>query len=521
VSAHVLLTLAQTEVRLRLRRLSTLVTLLAVVAFTWTMISDPAGGMTLLAVGEARVLYTSSTLALGSASLGGLLFSLAGFFLVRGRVGEDLRTGAGSVIAATPMSNGLFLLSRWLGAVGYLGALVLAFMGTMFVCHAVRGEGPLQPWVYLQTFTLVLLPCVLFSSSCAVLFDSFAPLMGKGGDLLYFFLWVGQMSLSGAVQGVAGGEVPGVLAFDFPGIAMAVLSLQATLHTSEVSLGAATFAAGLAPLTLPAQLWTGPMALMRVGTALLALLPLLPAAALFHRFSPDRVNPAQSRRRRSPLALANGWLRPLSRGVRPLFQLGARLPGLAGQVVAELALSLTVAPSAIAALLLCTGAALWVSPQGLGAVLTAAVACWGLLVGELSTRDHQAGLSEMTGAVAGGIARRYLRQAAAAFALGLLFTGAVALRWASVEPVRALAVVTGVFALSALATLLGRFTGTARTFTALFLFGLYVALNFTRVPMADVVGFNGAATAASAITVLALGVAALGAGFVGNRTLSH
>jgi hypothetical protein len=46
MSAQALRTLALLEARLRLRRLSTLVTLLAVVALSWLMISDPAGGYT-------------------------------------------------------------------------------------------------------------------------------------------------------------------------------------------------------------------------------------------------------------------------------------------------------------------------------------------------------------------------------------------------------------------------------------------------------------------------------------------
>jgi hypothetical protein len=222
--AHLLRTLAQYEVRLRMRRLSTLVALLAVVGISWTMISDPASGMTLLAVEEARVLYTSSALALGSASLGGLLFGLGGFFLVRGRIGEDLRCGTGSVIATTPVGNTAFLFSRWLGGVAYLTGLILAFMGTMLVCHALRGEGPLDLWVYLQTFGLVLLPTVFFAVSCAVLFDSFAPLMGKRGDVLYFLLWVAQLSLSSQLGEPSSHATPGSLVFDFPGIALSIMS---------------------------------------------------------------------------------------------------------------------------------------------------------------------------------------------------------------------------------------------------------------------------------------------------------
>ena len=108
MSGHLLKTLALTEVRLRMRRMSTIVALLAVIVISWAMLEDPAGGHALIVVAEARVLYTSSALALGS------------------------------VIAATPVGNAVFLAGRWLDAVAYLGLLVLAVMATMLVCHAMR-----------------------------------------------------------------------------------------------------------------------------------------------------------------------------------------------------------------------------------------------------------------------------------------------------------------------------------------------------------------------------------------------
>ncbi|MBF5045067.1 hypothetical protein FGE12_21880 [Aggregicoccus sp. 17bor-14] len=492
-----------------MRRLSTLVVLLGVVALSWLMIGDPADGVTLISVGNARVLYTSSALALGGAGLGGMLFSLAGFFLVRGRIAEDLRSGTGGVIAATPVGNAGFLLSRWLGGVAYLGALVLAFLGALLVCHALRGDGPIQPGVYLATFLLVLLPTVLFAVSCAVLFDAWAPLMGKRGDVLYFLLWMAQLALASQLAGAVHGEVPGGFVFDFPGIATAGVLFQATLHTDQLMLGGASFDPHVAPVTLPAQLWTGSAVLVRAVCAALALLPLLPAAGLFHRFSPDRARPAHARRRRSPLALLNAWLRPLARLAQPLFRLAALLPGTAGQVLADVALTLTMAPAAIAALLGFWLVSLCAAPASLGGVLAAAVAVWGVLVSELGARDAQAGALELTGAVRGGLQRRDLRLTAATFVLGLLFTGVIALRWAPLSPVRACAVVSGVFALSAVATLLGRLTETSRAFLALFLFGLYVALNATRVPALDVVGFNGVAHAGTVLGVLVTGLAAL------------
>jgi hypothetical protein len=516
VNIHLIRTLALLEARVRLRRLSTLVTLLAVVALSWLMISDPSEGMTLMAVGKARVLYTSSALAMGSAAMAALLFGLAGFYLLRGRMAEDLRSGLDGVIGASPAGNALFLLGRWCGGVLYLFALIGAFMATVLVCHAVRGDGPVEPLVYLQTTILVLAPLVLFAAGCAVLFDSWAPLMGKRGDLLYFLMWVAQMGMLPAVtEGV--GAAPTAIPVDFFGMSAVVTALSAHLDFRNLMLGMADFDRATPPLVLPAWLWTGELVAMRLVAALLAMLPLLLAVRLFHRYSPDRVKPARTRARRSPLALLNGWLRPLARLVQPLFALSARLPGAAGQALADVGLTLAAAPAAIALLLAAQVLALALDAHALPALVLVSVACWGVLASDLPTRDGDAGCALLGAAVPGGGARRYWRQLAASFVLGLMFTGLAMLRLAGHAPLRAAAVLAGVFALAALASLLGRSSGSARTFLALFLFGLYLSVNMSKVVLADVVGFHGIATSASVLTWAAVGVVAAWGGHLWNK----
>ena len=517
MNCHMIKVLVLNEVRLRMRRLSTLVALLAVVAISWAMIPDPSSGTAFMAVDNARILYTSASLSLGSAMMGGLLFGLGGFYLVRGRIGEDIRSGTGSVIAATGVGNALFLYGRWLGGVVYLLALILAFMGAILVCHALRGDGPIELLVYLQTYALLLLPMVFFAVSCAILFDSFAPLMGKGGDILYFVWWSAQLSLSPLT---ALHKLPSdvLLLFDFNGMAMAWSSLGAHFDLKNMSVGASEFDPALATVTLPAAFWSAKVILMRCASALLALLLVLPASFLFHRFSPDRVKLAASKRR-SPLALINQWLRPLSKLVQPLFRLAAAIPGFWGQVVADVALTLAASPAAIAAVIVAVAASLLGNLPTLGPLTMACVAFWGVLVADLSTRDYQAGIEDMTGALRGGIVQRYARQLAATGLLGFLFMGVVAVRWSLHDPLRAGALVVGIVSLSALATLFGRCSRTPRLFMALFLFGLYVAVNAIRVPMIDVVGFNGVANAGTVLTQLgiAIGAALVGYAYNGRR----
>ncbi|UVW28072.1 hypothetical protein [Massilia sp. H6] len=515
VSLRTVGVLAANEVRLRMRRLSTLATVLAIAAISWAMIADPAGGSTLLVVDGARVLYTSSALALGSASLAGLLFSLAGFYLARGRTGEDLRCGIGAVVGATPAGNLLLVASRWLGTVGGLAILLGAFMLTMVLLHLLRGEGPVQPLVYLQTYCVMLLPMVLFAASCAVLCDSWAPLMGKGGDILYFLLWMAMLSLGPMVeQGVA---PPAVSLVDFTGLALTMEVMQLQLGTDNVGVGAIAFDAALPAHALPQWLWSGAHIANRLLTGLLAMAPLLAAAMLFHRFSPDRVKAGRARRRRSPLAVLNGWLRPLARLVQPLMRLAARTPGAPGQVLAELALVLTTAPGAILAIAASSVSAALLPGALLPGVLAGALAYWGILSSESTTRDLSAGCDGLSGALPGGAGQRFVRQWAASVLLGALFIGVLVLRWSMDQPVRAFAAAAGMVALASVAALLGQLSRTPRLFLGLFLFGLYVMINVTGVPMMDIVGFHGAASLLSAASFVAAGFAALAAGIAWSR----
>ena len=510
---NAIVTLAWIETRTRLRRPATTVTLVAVAMLTWLVVVDPATGMTMIASHGARVRYTSAALAVGTASMATLLFMIAGFFLLRGRMAEDLRCGIGGVIGASVDGGMRFLVARFCGSVLYLAILIGAFMLAVLACHAVRGEGPIELAVYLQTYVLVLGPMALFTAACALLFDSWAPLMGKAGDVLFFVVWFAQIGLlASAAHGA-----PTALLPDMMGMTALITSMAPYFDVHHTMLGIADFDRSQAPLTLPATLWTASLVATRCASALLALLPLVLALRLFHRFSPDRVRPGRARARRSPLALVDSWLRPLARLTRPMFGLAARLPGGAGQTVGEIALTLTMAPTSIALLLAAQVLALALPASALGPLALACVACWGVCISDLSTRDGDHACSSMTGAVPGGAARRYWRQLAATCLLGWLCTGLVALRLAAVDPVRGAALLAGVFALAALASLLGRATGTARTFLALFLLGLYVTVNVDTVPLADVVAFHGAATIMSAATWVGAGMLAAWGGHCWNR----
>ena len=516
-SFHLLQVLSMNEVRLRMRRLSTLVAVMAMIAISWAMIVDPKTGSSLMAINQARVLYTSSALAMGSASLLSFLMALIGFFLVRGRIVEDIRSGIGCVIAATPVSNGLFLFSRWLGGVIYMFALIMVAMCSIMILHALRGDGPIQVLVYLQTYLLVLVPMIVFAVSAAILFDSVPLLMGKAGDFIYFFAWMFQFSIIAKIEEMSAGSLSSWLLLDFNGMVSTIVVLKTHLLTNNFSLGASTFDPLIAPITLPVNMWSTQMLVLRLSTAGLALTLLLPAIPLFHRFSPDKVKQSHARKRRSPLEILNGWTRPLAKQVQPLFMWSAKSANFMGQVVADIALTFVNSPFAIIALVVSTGLAALLKLSALPGLTICAVAFWGVLISDISTRDFQAAIEGMTGAVRGGAVRRYFRQLLATIVLGFLFTGVIIFRLGFATPMFALALVVGIISVGALASSLGKLTNTSKTFMSLYLFTLYVATQADKLPMLDIFGFNQVATMSNVIMQFEIAIAAIIAGYFYTR----
>jgi hypothetical protein len=489
------------EWRLRSRRLSSLVILLAVVAVSWLMVLDPKSGHAMMVVHQQRVAYESQALAFATNLIASLLFGLAGFYLARGRSQEDLRCGTAHVLAATPVTNAQLLGARWLGAFGFLLSLGAAVMLTSWVLQMVRGEGPLQPGPYLQMLVLGLAPGLMLCASLAVLADAWAPLMGKRGDALYWLFWIAQFAFLPATLGNGPARLTGWQVFDINGMSPLLVGLSRLMDVSHISVGGSSYDATLPMLHMPAGLWTSELVALRLGAMVLALLPLVPAVLAFHRYAPDRVKLRSASGRWRVVQLAQWLLRPLMRpfiaALGGLLRASAALPGLPGRWLADVSLVLLSQPL-LALAMLGTATACAVAPaEVLPRLLAVGLGAWGIAVADVSSRDLQSGTLALASAAPGGALERGWRQALAAFGLGVLVAAPALCRWSVVAPLQAAACVAGLLFLSVAATGLGRLTQGSRTFLALFLFGLYLNLQATGVAALDVLGLGGAAQAGS------------------------
>ena len=501
------------EWRLRSRRISSLVILLAVVAVSWLMVLDPKTGVAMMVTGKQRVAYESQALAFATTLIASLLFGLAGFYLARGRSQEDLRTGTAGVLAATPVTNAQLIGVRWLGAFGFLFSLGTVVMLTIWVLQLVRGDGPLQPWPYVQMLVLGLAPGLMLCASLAVLADAWAPLMGKRGDLLYWVFWMAQFAFVPASLGSGVHQLSGWQVFDVNGMSPLLVSVSRLLDVQSLSVGGAPFDPNLPLLHMPEGLWSRELVALRLGAMMVALLPLVPAVLRFHRYAPDLVK-ARSATGRWRVVLALQWLlrpvlRPLTLAIGLMLRTAARLPGLPGRWLADVSLLMLSQPLLSLAMLAGALASAVAPAHAVPALLAATLAAWGVAIAEVSSRDLQSGTLALASALPGGGTERAWRQALAALGLGLVLALPALLRELGTAPVQVLACVAGLIFLAVAATWLGRLTQGPRTFLAIFLFGLYLDLNKTGVAALDVLGLVGDATAGSAAAYGLSGLAGL------------
>ncbi|WP_269630467.1 hypothetical protein [Pelomonas sp. BJYL3] len=504
------LTLARHEWVLRARRSSSLLILGLVIAASWLMIPDNTGEVTLFAVNDQRMLYDSHTLSVGGGMMGNLLFGLLGFFLVRGRTQQDLQHGAAALLATAPAPAFGLLLSRWLGAVAFLMTLAGVDLLTVMLLQLMHGEAPLQLGPYLAMWLLGMGPPLLLCASVALLCDAWAPLMRRRGDLFFFACWVGQFAaLPFTLDKDAQGLHP-ILALDLSGMSALALRLGQLMGTNSVSIGVSSFDPALGVGQLPEGVWSWPLVALRLASAGLALLPLLPALWLFHRYDPDRVRPAAAKTgSRWRTALVNAQ-QPLARLAGRLLPLCARVPGWPGQVLAQVCLALVGQPWALLALPLMMVLGLSLPLASLGPVVLVSTACWGVMVCGLGAQDHQARTLALAAVAPGGPERRRLTPFASAALLGLLFHAPVLVRWGMQAPLQALALLSGLLLLSSLSALLGHWTAGSRTFLALFLFWLYAATQASIFPWLDLMGFNGRALPLTAGVYALVGLTGLG-----------
>lgn len=489
---HRMAAVARADLLIRVRRPASIAVFLILCALAYALVPDPTTGKTLMQVNGQRALYNSATIALATAGMASLLLGMLGFYLVSNTIRRDITTRTGYIIAAMPVSSAEYLGGKFLGSAGFLSLVVLGYMVNVMGMHLLRGEAPLQALVYLSIYAAVTLPGILVLSALALLFESFRPLSGRIGDVLYFFLWVAMVGVAASAETNLAVGWPNFL--DVFGIVFMLSAIRNGQQLDQLSVGHTTFDTSLPPLTYPGVSWSWTLVATRIAPALLALVPLLLAWLCFARFDPARIKSEVQHARWNPLAWLNRHLKPLTRVLLPVATVGPG-SGLVRATRSELALSFMLSPLAVVALV---GLMAWggLADQASlrGGVLPVTFFCLIVVLADIACRDWAAGMSDLVYSMPLMRPSYVVIKFATAAMIAVAFVLVPLLRFALTTPGSAVSLLIGAVYIAAAAVSLGILTRGSKTFTGFFLLFLYIALSSGGAPQFDFAGWSGSAT---------------------------
>jgi len=477
---------------IRFRRVSTAVifVLLSAIAYLW--VPDPRTGRTLIQVDGSRAIYNSAAIGMATAMLGTMFIGLIGFYVVSNAIRRDVISRCGFVAASTTMRSGEYVFGKFLGNIAFLATFLGGFAAVSMAMVVVRGEGPLQPWIFIKQYLILSTPAVIFVSALAILFESVPFLSGKFGDVVYFVVWAMSMSIVVSVTEKHGNALGLVSFFDFSGFGYLWDYMHHVTHTGELSIGSTSFDPKRPVYVFPGLQLTGAWAVRRIAAGLMPLTLVGLAALFFHRFDPVRVRKTVRHNGANLLARINLRFKPLTRVMSRLIVVGQR-PSFARSVFADLIVSISASPAILIA-------AIVVAFAG---SLPIAFAAAGIAIADIASRDWRAGTTALVYS-SPRLQPMFVMWKFIASAAVVACVVAVPIARASTSPWTA---IVGALFVAAAATGLGIVSNTPKTFTVLFLTFWYVVMNDKGMTRAlDFAGFFGKA---NTVVMATYGAAAL------------
>ena len=497
-TARRVLTIAATDLRIRMARGSSAVLLVALCIFAYVVIPDLSTGRALMMVNGHRALYNSATIALATSSLCAVLLGMAGFYLISNTVRRDVETRTGFVIASTSVRNAEYLAGKWLGSIAFLSLIVFVYMINVMAMQLIRGEAPLEPLTYVIMFAAVIGPVVIVVSGIALMFECVRPLSGRVGDILYFFLWAMILSIPAST---AESTKPGLGSnFDVFGMAFIINAAkdQATgdFHAHpEISIGSSRFDPALEPWRFEGVAWTAPVIAARATSALMVLPALLIAWLAFARFDPARIKGGAGGAGGARSSVRGKIAAPLRRVLDTLHPASWAGRGLVRTSLGELALTLMLRPMVFVAVVAAAIAGIFVSSSFMrSALLPATFVALIATLAEIPTRDRVARVDTIRGGIAGVRDLSIFSKLLGALGIALAFLAVPLLRLSATAPASALSLLIGAAFIAAAAVGLGTLARTPKLFAGAALLFLYVVMSTPGAAEFDFAGWNGAAT---------------------------
>ncbi|HYN22585.1 MAG TPA: hypothetical protein VE078_16620 [Thermoanaerobaculia bacterium] len=293
----------------RVRRYSFLMTLAFAVYLGYAV----SAGHLKLWIDDARGIYNSAWVGVLMALVINTFLSLAGFYVVKGSVERDRRTGVGQILAATPLSKPLYALGKTASNLAVLLAMVAVLCGMAFVAQLMAGEETrLEVWKLVAPILVFSVPMMTLVAALAVLFEMIPGLRSGLGNVVWFFVWNGLMLVGIFTKGAVDPFGLGIISRSLFKVVKAQIGGTGT--DFDFRLGAMISEESTRIFHFDGMEWTSSILVSRLFWTLAAASLALLAAVFFDRFDPSRVRVRARKSKRAAPDAAMDALVPVREG---------------------------------------------------------------------------------------------------------------------------------------------------------------------------------------------------------------
>ncbi len=458
------------DVRERTRSYSFLVTIAATLYLVY-LVSDGTIGVR---ISNCLPVSNSAWMGMSMALCTVTFVCLVGFYVIKNAIERDRETGVGQILAGTPVSTTLYMTGKLLSNFAVL-AMVTGILALCAIFLQLFHGGGLDVPVLVSPFVFLALPAMFFTAGLAVFFESVKLLRGGFGNILFFFLFSALIVIPMESR---------IEATDVFGMHLAIENIQDDVravmpdYDGGFSIGSGTGkSAGGQSLVWEGLSWTPGNIGLRALPVAYGLLLALAGAGLFDRFSSVASAKKRGRFRRfldrgkgSALGRIPGWV---------IFPFETLLRGSATGRILTAELRLMIQGQAWWWYIVALG--LWIASAAMETEAARAgilpfLALWpALLWSGMGTREK----SFRTGGILFSAPRPLARQLpatwAAGFIVALAFDSGILLRLAlDGNGAGALAIIAGAAFIPSLALALGVWSGTSKTFEAMYVAFWYI-----------------------------------------------
>ena len=518
--ATVIIQLALADFRERTRRYSFLVTMLGVLFFAYLVIT----GKYTIQFGDIRTVYDSAWAGSAMAVCSSIMLTLVGFYLVKGSIERDRRTEVGQIVAATSISKGTYITSKFVSNVATLWLMMAVLAAVAFGMLLYRNEsGTIDLYAFLIPFLIIAAPATLFAASVAVLFDSVRWLRSSAGNVIYLFL--AEFCIVFGMLNIPLLDLGGVILFTesvraaaaaaFPGekisLIMGFIMFDPALQVEEFRV-----------FNWSGIIWTSGDILLRLFWVGVAFAVVGTAVPFFDRFDPARNHRRKARKKKRSKAARTVLAESKASSELAYGQLSMPTPAFKflSMLTAELRLAIKGRHWFWYAVAIGLCVAQLLAPFNVARMyLTPAAMVWPLIIwSTMGSRDRR----HNTDSLLLSSPQPLVRQFPAVWMAGLLvamaavgcmlFRAAASGQWSY-----AAALVVGAFLIPTVSLMLGTLTGSRKLFEVLYLIVWYVG-SIDHLSALDLLGTTEEAITGGKFTVLIiLTIACLTAAFSSRR----